>query len=108
MSQSPVFEGRARIGFSGAGNIFDAYAIGLARITDRIAITRVADIDLVRAEQGAARYGIPAWGTLDDLLADPDVDIVVNITPPTAHAEVTQAAVRAGKHVYTEKPVATR
>ena len=44
MSQSPVFEGRARIGFSGAGNIFDAYAIGPARITDRIAITRVAEV----------------------------------------------------------------
>lgn len=97
----------ARIGFSGAGNIFDAYATGLGRITDRVVITRVADIDLARAEQGAARYGIAAWGTLDDLLADPEVDIVVNITPPVAHAEVTQAAVRAGKHVYTEKPLAT-
>ena len=98
---------KTRIGISGAGNIFDAYAIGLARITDRVVITRVADIDLARAEQGATRYDIPAWGTLDDLLADPDVDLVVNITPPTVHAEVTQAAVRAGKHVYTEKPVAT-
>jgi predicted dehydrogenase len=98
---------QTRIGFSGAGNIFDAYAVGLGLITDRVAITRVADIDLARAEQGAARYGIPAWGTLDELLADPEVDIIVNITPPTAHAAVTQAAARAGKHVYTEKPVAT-
>jgi predicted dehydrogenase len=70
-------------------------------------ITHVADIDPTRAEQGAARYGISTWGSLDNLLADPNVDIVVNITPPTAHAEVTQAAVKAGKHVYTEKPVAT-
>lgn len=98
---------KTRIGFAGAGNIFDAYAVGLARITDRVAITHVADIDLVRAEQGAARYGIPTWGSLDNLIADPDVDIVVNITPPTVHAEVTQAIMLSGKHVYTEKPIAT-
>jgi predicted dehydrogenase len=98
---------KINVGFAGAGNIFDAYGNGLARFRDRVTVTRVADVDLARAEQRATRYGIPAWGPLEDLLADPDVDLVVNITPPTAHAEVTAAAVRAGKHVFTEKPLAT-
>src|SRR5262245_19654546 len=103
MPQSP----KIRIGFAGAGNIFDAYGAGLARFRDRVEVRRVADVDLARAEQRATRYGIPAWGPLEDLLADPDVDVVINITPPTTHAEVTVAAARADKHVFTEKPVAT-
>jgi predicted dehydrogenase len=95
-----------RVGIVGAGNVFEAYANGLARFPARAAIVRIADVDLARAEQGAARYGIPAWGTLDELLVDPNVDVVVNITPPIAHAEVTGRLARAGKHIFTEKPIA--
>src|SRR5579883_1387321 len=96
-----------RVGIAGAGNIFYAYATGLARFPKRIEVVRVADMDLARAEAGSKTYGIPAWGPLDDLLTDASVDVVVNITPPAAHASVSAALARAGKHVFSEKPLAT-
>lgn len=96
---------RHRVGILGAGTIFDAYARGLAQF-DHLPVVRVADLDVARAETAAKKWGIPAWGTGDDLLADPDVDIVVNITTPGVHAPLTDAALRAGKHVYVEKPIA--
>lgn len=52
---------------------------------------------------GEAR--VPRWGTADDVLADPDVPVVVNLTVPAAHVEVSEAAVAAGKHVWTEEPI---
>lgn len=96
---------RARIGVVGAGAVFDAYARGLAWYGD-LPVVRVADVDTARARAKAELYGIPAYGTPKELYADPDVDVVVNITPPVAHWEVTRDALAAGKHVYSEKPLA--
>ena len=96
---------RAHIGVVGAGVVFDAYARGLAWYGD-LPVVRVADIDVGRARAKAELYGIAAYGTPEDLYADPDVDVVVNITPPVAHWEVTRDALAAGKHVYSEKPLA--
>ncbi|MGW3646023.1 Gfo/Idh/MocA family protein [Streptomyces sp. NPDC000878] len=96
---------RAHIGVVGAGVVFDAYAQGLAWYGD-LPVVRVADIDVGRARAKAELYGIAAYGTPEDLYADPDVDVVVNITPPVAHWEVTRDALAAGKHVYSEKPLA--
>jgi len=68
----------------------------------------VACSDLVtdRAEARAAQFGIPAVRTRADLLADPGIDLVVNLTVPAAHFDVTMAALRAGRHVWSEKPLA--
>ena len=66
----------------------------------------VADLDLDRAAAQAATYGVPDSGTVADLLADPDVELVVNLTIPAAHVEVGLAALEAGKHVWAEKPLA--
>ncbi|MFB9378446.1 Gfo/Idh/MocA family protein [Kineococcus gynurae] len=96
---------RARIGVVGTGKIFPAYAEGLAWIGG-LPIVRVADVVVDVARRQAETYGIPAYGTAEELYADPDVDVVVNITPPVVHAEVTRAALAAGKHVYSEKPLA--
>src|SRR5579862_9799413 len=63
-----------------------------------------------RPEAAAARakaFGVPALG-VEDLLASADVDIVVNLTPPNVHHEVSMAALKSGKHVFTEKPLAAR
>jgi predicted dehydrogenase len=98
-------EPRARIGIVGTGAIFPIYARGLAWYGD-LPIVRVADVAVERAREQAAAHGIPAGGTVEELLADPDVDVVVNITPPTAHFPVTRDALAAGKHVYVEKPLA--
>ncbi|MHA6800082.1 Gfo/Idh/MocA family protein [Bounagaea algeriensis] len=95
----------ARVGILGTGTIFRAYARGLTRY-ENLPVVRVADLDQKRARQAAEAWDIPAWGTVDDLCADPEVDIIVNITPPAAHAMLTNAALRAGKHVYVEKPLA--
>ncbi|MFZ3555335.1 Gfo/Idh/MocA family protein [Streptomyces sp. BH055] len=93
------------VGILGTGSIFRAYAAGIATLPE-LTVTRVADVDLERARTAAAEFGIPAAGTTEELLADDDVEIVVNITPPAVHAPLNEAALRAGKHVYTEKPLA--
>jgi predicted dehydrogenase len=59
-----------------------------------------------RAEEQARAYGVPKAYTPEELLADPEVEIVLNLTVPAVHAEVSLAALEAGKHVYTEKPLA--
>ncbi|MER6421934.1 Gfo/Idh/MocA family oxidoreductase [Streptomyces sp. NPDC001137] len=93
------------IGIVGCGNVFDIYMRGL--ISDsHVRVVRCADIDLARAREAAGRHNIPAHGTVDELLQDPGVEVVVNLTPPTVHMEVTEAALKAGKHVYSEKPLA--
>jgi predicted dehydrogenase len=59
-----------------------------------------------RAEQQSEAYGVPKACTLEELLSDEEVEIILNLTVPAVHAEVSLAALRAGKHVYTEKPLA--
>jgi predicted dehydrogenase len=98
-------DARARIGVVGTGAVFGFYARGLRWYGD-LPIVRVADLDAARARARAQEHGIPAWGSLEELLADPDVDVVVNLTPPAVHHPVTSAALAAGKHVYVEKPIA--
>jgi predicted dehydrogenase len=68
-----------------------------------------ADIDLPKAQKVARESSeskIPKVCAVEELLADPDIKIVVNLTIPNAHAQVSLAAIEAGKHVYSEKPLA--
>ena len=94
-----------RIGLVGCGNISDIYLINAPRFP---AIRFVACADLRReaARRQAETYGIEAL-SVAELLARDDIDIVLNLTIPAAHAEVCLAALEAGKHVYTEKPLAS-
>lgn len=101
---SPAAPGPVAVGLIGCGNISGAYARGLARL-DGVELVACADVDQARAGAVAKRYGLRAT-SVDNLLADPAVTIAVNLTPPLFHAEVSAAALAAGKHVYTEKPVA--
>jgi predicted dehydrogenase len=66
----------------------------------------VADLDVERARVAAQAYGVPVAGDVAAVLAVPEVEIVVNLTIPAAHAEVAAAVLAAGKHVYGEKPLA--
>jgi predicted dehydrogenase len=89
----------------GCGMISHEYLRNLTSFPD-LDVRVCADLDTGRAAAVAAAYGVPASGLPERALADPTVDIVVNLTVPAAHVEVALAAVAAGKHVYNEKPLA--
>lgn len=97
--------GPVGVGVIGAGNISTQYLTNLTSFPD-VDVRFVADIDLERAVEQAAKFGVPGSGTVEELLADPEIEIVVNLTVPKAHAEVALQAVAAGKNVWTEKPIA--
>jgi predicted dehydrogenase len=94
------------IGIIGAGNVLGRYLAGMSRFP-QLAARGCATRSAGRARAAAARYGIGHYDSVPELLAAPDVEVVLNITPPVAHAETTAAALAAGKHVYVEKPITT-
>ena len=104
MSGTSRRTGRVGVGFIGAGMISEQYLTHLTRFPD-VEVVRLSDIDTDRAAAQAAKHGVPRSGTVAELLADDDVEIVLNLTLPATHVEVSTAALRAGKHVWTEKPV---
>jgi len=98
---------RHKIGIIGAGNISGIYLEAPAKFAN-LEIVALADIDLEKARSQAEKYGVPKVCTVDELLAMPEIEAVVNLTIPAAHAEVARATIEAGKHVYNEKPLATK
>lgn len=93
------------VGIVGTGVISGTYLDHLGRLPG-VEVVAVADLDLARAQAIADQHaGIRALSPAD-LMAAPDVDLVLNLTIPAAHAPVHQAALQAGKHVYGEKPLA--
>ena len=94
-----------RVGVVGCGTISPRYFDHLA-VYDDIEVIACADIDADRARSAAERFSVPKACSVDDLLADYEVDLVLNLTVPQAHAQVSLAAIDAGKHVYSEKPLA--
>jgi predicted dehydrogenase len=94
-----------KIGVVGCGYVFDHYMATWDR-HPALELVGVADIKPERVEAVSTAYGVPGFGSLDELLREADVEVVVNLTSIPSHVEVTEAALRAGKHVYSEKPVA--
>ena len=86
------------VGFIGVGNIAPQYIRGLALFPEAVKATACADIDMDRARAFAEANGLQAM-TVEELLISPDIDIVLNLTIPAAHAEVSLTAIAAGKHV---------
>jgi predicted dehydrogenase len=99
-------DGVTRIGILGCGDILAAYMLGLGRFGKGIQVIRCGDVILPRSEAASLEYGIPRWGTVEEVLGDDDVDLVVSLTPPAVHASIIISAAKAGKHIYTEKPLA--
>ena len=95
-----------KVGIIGVGNISPAYIKG-CRAFDILDLVACADIDLDKARTVAAENNIPVACSVDELLADPTIDIVINLTIPAVHAEVSLKALNAGKHIDSEKPWAT-
>lgn len=92
-----------KAGIIGCGNISTTY-FKLAPLFNSIEITHCADLNAALAASRAAEFGVKAV-SVAELLGAKDVDIVVNLTVPNAHFKVSMAAVKAGKHVYSEKPL---
>lgn len=97
--------GDFRIGIIGCGNISGIYFKNLKSFSG-VEVVACADIDLERAQQKAKEHGVAKACTVEELLADETIDLVVNLTVPAAHAEIAIQALSAGKHVYGEKPLA--
>jgi len=95
-----------KLGIVGCGFVFDHYMTTIERHPG-LEIAGVTDIDRRRVQAVAAYYGVPTFANTDALIADPSIDIVVNLTSIPSHFDVTRAALDAGKHVYSEKPLVT-
>jgi len=91
------------VGVIGCGNISPAY-LKAARTFPILNVVALSDMNPAAAQARAAEFGLPAR-SVSDLLRDPSVEIVLNLTVPRAHADVSLAAIAAGKHVYCEKPL---
>ena len=92
------------IGVIGAGNISGIY-LDVGQSFEIMKITAIADLRKQRAEDQAELYGIPNVPSVRELLDDPSIEIILNLTTPNAHSELAFLALEAGKSVYNEKPL---
>lgn len=98
---------KLRVGVIGLGDICDVYLKTLLANNDKVSVDACASRGLEKAQKAAARYGIPkAYESAEQLIADPEIDMLLNLTPPAVHGKYNLMALGAGKHVYTEKPLA--
>jgi predicted dehydrogenase len=103
---------KVRLGIVGAGMIATVEAgflPGLSRMRDRVEVAAITSRTRERAESVARDWDIPAvFDSLDQMLAEAEIDAVLNLTPIDAHFETNMKALAAGKHLVTEKPLASR
>ncbi|WP_344746541.1 Gfo/Idh/MocA family protein [Streptosporangium vulgare] len=100
----PVTDGPVGVAVVGCGVISGQYLRNLTAYP-AVRVVACADLDRSRAEAAAAEHGVAHAGDPGEVLGLPEVELVVNLTVPAAHAEVAGAAVAAGRHVYNEKPL---
>ena len=98
--------GKVKVGVVGCGNICGIYFDRMINTFEILDVVACADIVPERARAKAEQFKVPKACTVDELLADPEIEIVVNLTIPKAHASVALAALKAGKSVHNEKPLA--
>jgi predicted dehydrogenase len=101
-----TFSDPVRVGVVGCGTISAAYLKNMTA-SPHLEVIACADAVPERAVERAAEFAVPKAMAVDELINDPDVELVLNLTVPNAHAPINLAALQAGKHVYTEKPLAT-
>ncbi len=94
------------VGVIGCGYVCDTYMSTWGR-HPKLALKGVTDRNPARAEAISSLYGLRRYASNAELLADPEIGIVMNLTSIESHGEVTRAALMAGKHVYSEKPLTT-
>ena len=95
---------KTKVGIIGCGNISPRYFEACKRM-DALELVGCADVMLERAQARAAEFNTQAF-SVDQIIAHPDIKILINLTIPKAHGEIGLQAVNAGKSVYNEKPLA--
>ncbi len=96
------------VGIVGCGQISGSYLEHLTGVlSGLVRVTACSDLIAERARQRAAEFAVPTVCSTEELIADPSIEMVVNLTMPAQHHEVTMAALEAGKHVFSEKPLTT-
>lgn len=107
MTGRPGIDRPFGVGVVGIGDISDVYIDNLRRYRELLDVVGCAGRDLATARQKADRHGLRrAYRDVAELFADPEVDIVLDLTVPAAHHPINRAALLSGKHVYSEKPLA--
>ena len=98
---------KTRVAIIGCGNIAGPYSNDIKK-QPSLEIAGFSDIDQARAQKFATEHGGKTYASLEEALNDPSVDVIVNLTIFQAHYEVVKAALNAGKHAYSEKPLALK
>jgi len=94
------------VGMVGVGCISGIYIENFSKVFSELRLVAVCDLIRERAEKAQQAYSVPKlYDTMEELFSDPEIDIVLNLTRPYQHYAVTKAALLAGKHVYSEKPL---
>jgi predicted dehydrogenase len=93
-----------RFAIVGCGYVAEFYAKTLPNHPN-LELAGVFDKDAERSRRSAERYGVRCYRSLEEVLSDPTVQLVANLTNPRSHYGITKAALEAGKHVYSEKPL---
>ena len=96
---------KVNVGIVGCGNISGIY-LEMGQTFEILNISAVADLLPERAKAQAEKYHIPRVLSVAEMMADPSIEIILNLTIPNAHAEVAFQALEAGKSIYNEKPLA--
>ena len=91
-----------RVGVVGAGIISEIYLTNMIRRFDNLEVAAIGSAHMDSARRRAGQFGIEAR-TFDDMLSDPAIEMIVNLTPTPAHEDIIRRSLLAGKHVYTEK-----
>ena len=95
-----------RIGLIGTGRISDVYLKNCAAFGG-LEIVACGSLNMEESRAKAAEFGVPRVAEPDEIITNPEIDAILNLTIPAAHADVSIAALEAGKHVYSEKPFVT-
>ncbi|OJU18531.1 MAG: oxidoreductase [Clostridiales bacterium 43-6] len=97
---------KVKIGVIGCGNISDIYFKNLTGLYENTEVFACCDLNTALSEAAAKKYGIPHIYTMEEMLTDTSIELVINLTPPKAHFTISKQILSAGKHLYSEKPLA--
>ena len=100
-------ERKVKVGIVGCGNISGIYFENLTKVFKNIEVAACSDVILERRNAASEKYGVPAY-TTEEILANDEIEIILNLTIPALHYEICMAALSAGKNVYVEKPLSIK